>query len=63
MGFKDWNINDLAISPNAIPLHDGGYVIPYFVGKIDGLAKNVHGIIPHIFTSLGWYHFKDAWLG
>jgi hypothetical protein len=25
MGFKDWNINDLAISLNAIPLDDGGY--------------------------------------
>lgn len=25
MGFKSWNINDLAISLNAVPLDDGGY--------------------------------------
>ncbi len=25
MGFKDWNINDLALSLNAIPLDAGGY--------------------------------------
>jgi peptide/nickel transport system substrate-binding protein len=53
---------ELAHEAQRIEWDDGGYVIPYFVGKIDGLAKNVHGIIPHIFTSLGWYHFKDAWL-
>ena len=42
--------------------NDGGYIIPYFIQTIDASTSHVHGIVPHVFPFLSWYHMWNFWL-
>ncbi len=52
----------LALEAQQLAWDEGGYIIWGFGQRIDGLSAKVQGITPHIFTSLGWFAFKDAYL-
>jgi peptide/nickel transport system substrate-binding protein len=53
---------ELAHEAQAIEWNQGGYVIWGFQQRLDGLSKNVQGLLASPINPLGWYGFKDAWL-
>jgi peptide/nickel transport system substrate-binding protein len=54
---------DIAHEMQQIDYTEGGYIIPFFPGVIDGYASNVHGLtITKSGISLNSYEFTDVWL-
>jgi len=54
---------ELAFAMQQIDYDEGGYIIPFFPGVIDGYGSNVHGLVPSKGgLSLNAYDFKNIWL-
>jgi peptide/nickel transport system substrate-binding protein len=54
---------ELAHEMQVIEYNEGGYIIPFFPGVIDGYGPNVHGLVPSKGgLSLNGYNFTNVWL-
>ena len=54
---------ELAHQMQVIEYNQGGYIIPFFPGVIDGYGENVHGLVPSKGgLSLNGYNFTNVWL-
>jgi peptide/nickel transport system substrate-binding protein len=55
--------SELAHEMQTIEYNEGGYIIPFFPGVIDGYAPHVQGLIPSKGgLSLNGYNFTSVWL-